>query len=249
MGENRKSPVQIGKIFQSSLCGPMLVIEVLENNKAQIKFLETGHVKVANKSDILRGKVKDPYRKYLFNEGFYGEGPFSSKKNPADYIRWFSMIRRCYDKANSNYLENYHRVSVEDYFKNFQNFCFWSEAEPGSKLKGWQLDKDVLSRGKLTYSRDTCCFLPKVLNLAVIAHRVDEDFKYGTYLDKKLNKYVMRVPQEGKSHKYYGLYETFEEAKEVYIEQKSAYVRKLAEIYKEELREDVYEALIDWKVS
>lgn len=248
MGANRQSAVQDGKIFESNFCGPMIVVEAFENKKAKIKFLETGYTKVANKCDILKGKVKDPYRKFLFGEGFYGEGPFSSKENPVDYKRWFSMISRCYDKSSLNYLENYHRVSVEDYFKNFQNFCLWSETQPGSKTKGWELDKDVLSGGDLTYSRTTCCFLPKALNVALVAHRVDGDFKYGTYLDEKLNKYVMRVPQQGKSHAYYGLYETFEEAREVYIEQKSIRVKQLAEAYREELRKDVYEALLLWKV-
>ena len=45
-------------------------------------------------------------------------------------------------------------------------------------LYGWELDKDILEKGNKTYSPETCCFVPRVINsLYKTNYKNDKDCK------------------------------------------------------------------------
>jgi hypothetical protein len=91
----------------------------------------------------------------------YGQGIMDlprESKSPF-YIRWMSMIQRCYDKGSLERDPSYIGVSVCEEWLTFSNFRDWMET------KDWEgkcLDKDL--KGGSEYSPDTCVFISGDLN-------------------------------------------------------------------------------------
>ena len=81
------------------------------------------------------------------------------------YIRWKSLIQRCYSEKNwkqtnkHGYLKNaqYEKCVVVEEWHKFSNFKKWMELQ---NWEGNHLDKDILFPGNNTYGPDTCLFVP-----------------------------------------------------------------------------------------
>lgn len=246
MGANRVSAVQVGRIFETNTSGTLEVLSV-QGKYATVKFIETGYTRDATKVDILHGKVKDLYHPRICGVGFIGEGPYSRKEFEVEYCRWTDMLRRCYDTTNPRFL-NYEHNYVNTSWFNFQNYAEWASNQRGSKLKGWHLDKDLLSAGNLEYGPDYCCFLPHELNVGIITDRVDKNiFGTGVVFNEKLGKYIARAAQVHKKSKHIGCYNSAEEAYAAYLECKPIYIKHLANKYKNDLDQRAYLALLDWE--
>lgn len=248
MGANRESKVTVGKVFSTNTYGD-LVIEEVYPRKAKVRFLDTGSARLVGKCDILAGKVKDLYKPIVHGFGFRGEG-VPIKGNKVHYRQWYSMIERCYDPTNKAYKENYFRVSVCDDWRNFQNYLTWCKNQKGCGNDGWNLDKDILNKDSYIYSPETCCFVPKEINLAIVAQRVNGDFKYGIYYCGKINKFVPRTRQKDKekNDRYIGVFDTESDAIEAYKFHKKEYIKFLADKFKDQIDGRVYEALCSWVV-
>lgn len=76
------------------------------------------------------------------------------------YIKWHSMVRRCYSKVNLVNNPAYIGCSVDRDWLTFSNFKSWME---GQDWVGKELDKDIYGNGKF-YSPTTCIFVSKRLN-------------------------------------------------------------------------------------
>lgn len=247
MGANKPSRVQVGLLFETNNSGTLEVIKTF-GRFAEIKFLKTGYVKRVSKSDILQGKVKDPYLPLIFNNGFLGEGKFKPKEHPKNYSRWFSMLRRCYDFEGG--FPNYKNCTVDKTWLNFQNYMEWAVNQKGNNEKGWNLDKDLLSVDNKEYGPKTCCFLPHKINLALVTYRIEKNpLGAGVIFNTKLNKYVARTNQSGKKSKHIGCYETVTEAFDAYKRFKIKYIKNLALEYKDTLELNVFNALMAWEVE
>lgn len=249
MGANRVSVVQVGKVFETNKCGKLIVIDVYPR-KALIRFAETGHERLVNKCDLLQGKVNDPLYKNIYGIGFLGEGPYQPKNCGINYTRWVSMLDRCYNPENSK-SEYYENCFVVEEWHNFQNYMSWAVLQKGFDRKGWQIDKDLLRGDNPCYGPETCVFLPRDLNMALIVHRrAGNTMGTGVYYHEKNKKYIARTAQtnKNKSTTYIGSYDTPEEAYLVYKEYKEKFVKELADKFKEDLSEKAYENLYKWTV-
>lgn len=247
MGANKPSQVQVGLQFETNTSGTLEVISV-HRKYAEIKFIKTGYTKTVAKCEVLNGKVKDPYFPLVHGRGFVGEGVFIPKEHKENYARWYAIFRRCYDEANNRFPNYEHHFVNEDWF-NFQSYMEWAVNQPNYNKKGWQLDKDLLVLDNLEYGPNSCCFIPKEVNMAIITNRIQENvLGTGVIFDKKLGKFLARAQQTHKKSKHIGCYNTSEEAFEAYKTCKILYVRHLAEKYREELDPLVYEAMLNWKV-
>lgn len=111
-------------------------------------------------------------------------------------------------------------VSSEWY--NFQNFAEWYAEE---YVKGWELDKDILS-GKV-YSRDTCFIVPREVNTALIGVR---DKNSGVHYDRSRRKFQSYADVGGETIRL-GRFTTFDEAKTARNIVKSDYLITLANRY------------------
>ena len=165
------------------------------------------------------------------------------------------MLERCYNEKNRHKNPTYKNCNVSKEFHNFQNFGYWDENNyydiEGEKMC---LDKDILVKHNKIYSPDTCVYVPNTINTLFTKN----DSKRGTnpigVSNYKNGKYVSQCnlinPKTGKSkNKYLGLYETQEKAFEVYKYYKEKNINEVADYYKGQIPQEVYDALYAYEVE
>ena len=157
------------------------------------------------------------------------------------YYLWYNVVRR-----GVRLKGNYESVDCCERWFKFSNFL---EDLPhidnfNMRERGWELDKDLLSKKKKMYSKETTCFLPREINNCLAVSGKDSKFR-GVCYDNEIYKYFASTMLDGKRRRF-GSFKTYEEAHEKYKEVKSLEVKRLAEKYKENLSERTYNALISW---
>lgn len=88
-----------------------------------------------------------------------------------DYTVWRAMIQR----TKPSYWEkhpHYTGTTVSDMFKSWDSYKDWVDSKFNSKMidvegNVFELDKDLLSDGSRKYSEDTCCFIPRLINVGL----------------------------------------------------------------------------------
>ena len=86
--------------------------------------------------------------------GIYsGRNPrFENNKPIREYYIWNAILRRCYSDVCHADNPTYIGCSVSDNFKNYDYFYDWFHKQVGFQNIGWQVDKDILSKGNKVYS-------------------------------------------------------------------------------------------------
>lgn len=164
-----------------------------------------------------------------------------NKKLKPSYRIWYNMLARCYGKSKPN---NYEKCYVCEEWLTFSYFQEWFLE---NYIEGWQLDKDILIKGNKVYSPQTCCFVPKEINMAF----TKSDKTRGKNIigvTYRKGKFEANVSCEGKSQ-YIGFFDTEIEAFNAYKNAKEQYIKTLGEKYKGFIKNDVYEALLNYKVE
>lgn len=77
------------------------------------------------------------------------------------HLVWSNMLKRVYNPTYQLNNQTYRDVKVCEGWLTFSNFKSWMGEQD---YEGKELDKDLLGDGKM-YSPETCCFLPRSLNL------------------------------------------------------------------------------------
>lgn len=166
----------VGKVMDSNNFGKFRIIDIKERDKqtmAKVQFLDTGFVVEKDIRNVLRGELKDPYRRNSFGVGFAGN--FKSVKNfkpeEVKYLWgiWHKMLARCYQKDNANF-KNYgdKGVFVDERWHCFENFLrdirylpqFFLAKEDG--FEGWNLDKDYFQSN--FYGPESCVWITRSEN-------------------------------------------------------------------------------------
>ncbi len=158
--------LNINGTYYSSKCGPMIILQELNNGKYLVKFLNTGTEKIARDTAIKSGAVRDQFA--LLNCGVACTGNAKTKgKNAPYYNVWNSMIHRCYAEQDGKY-RIYKNVTVCDRWLIFENFLadcrnidgFDEEMFLSGNLV---LDKDIKQRHQTNkvYSPETCTWVSK----------------------------------------------------------------------------------------
>lgn len=187
------------------------------------------------------------YKPTLFGVGYIGKGEYKSRdsatrKNTPHYRTWKSMLRRCYsEEVNGNY-KAYEGCIVDEDWHNFQNFASWADEQEFFKC-GYELDKDLLSKGGKMYSKDTCTFLPKELNRILQGTRSKNNSSVG----KRGSRYRSVISIDGKNVSL-GTFDTREEAYSEYCIKKKEYIVNKAIEWKGRISEEAFKALLNWEV-
>lgn len=164
------------------------------------------------------------------------------------YLRWHDMINRCY---NEKFLENhpeYVGCTVCAEWLNYSNFKVWYDK---NKIAGMSLDldKDILFKGNKEYSPATVAFVPHVINTLFVNGKKNRgDYPVGVFYEKDKNKFRAAMAFMGKSIKL-GTFDTAESAFARYKEYKEDFIKDMAEQYKDEIPDKVYQAMMNWKVE
>lgn len=231
--------------------GSCKIISVVGNGKVEIEFTGyEGQSIYVYKDNLIKGKVKNPFKPSLCGIGVIGKGKYDSKTtiNGVNIYRiWVGMVKRCYCAITLKNSPSYLGCSVDESFLSFQVFAEWCLSQNFLK-KGFQLDKDLLVRGNRVYSAETCCFLPKDLN-DVLSYRKNSKSKYliGVSCNSE-GRFISKIGLPNKQ-KYLGTYDTAELAFYVYKEAKESYIKELANQYKDQIDPRAYSALMSWEVN
>ena len=138
---------------------------------------------------------------------------------------------------------------MSDNFKYYPYFKNWCSKQVGFGNKGWQLDKDILIKGNKIYSEDTCCFVPAEINsLFIKCDRSRGEYPIGVNYHKRDRKYVAKISRF-KEDIHLGYFYTPDEAFNAYKEAKEAYIKEVANKWKDQIDLRVYEALMNYQVE
>lgn len=208
-------------------------------------------------SAFKKGNVKCPYERTVYGVGYLGEGKYKCKENgkyTKCYKVWNSMLERCYDSKYHKRQPTYIGCEVSEEWHNFQNFAKWYE-DNYYKVEGERmaLDKDILVKHNKIYSPETCIFVPHTINsLFTKCDKSRGDSPIGT--TPVNGKYQVRCRvynfETGKSKKeYLGYYETQEKSFKVYKEFKEKYIKQVADYYKDQIPDELYQGLYSYEVE
>jgi hypothetical protein len=254
-----KPSVKVGDKFTTNSGWSGEVVEYFNAHKVRVLW-QDGSYSFEIAHYIRNGNIKPLFQPSVSGIGFFGYGkyvPLSYKNkeswqefvNPKIYRHWVKLLDRLTDTgrpANARYRD----CTVTALWHNFQNFAAWAARQPYFEYKDACLDKDLVVKGNRHYSPDTCCFLPNIVNVFISSHYEKESgLPEGVNIihPKTQNSkvgYVARCHFLGK-REYLGYYDCPDVAGRVYKERKLAAAFALAEKYKDVIRPELYQKIID----
>ena len=159
------------------------------------------------------------------------------------YETWDNMIKRCYDKNADKKSPTYKDCTVSDEWHYFSAFLEWYNQH---YIERWHLDKDILIKGNKEYGPKTCCFVPREINnLFLRRQRFRGLLPIGVTFTCKRFRATINM---GKRVSI-GTFNTPEEAFQAYKVAKEAWIKELADKWRDQLEPRVYEALYNYKVE
>ncbi len=172
---------------------------------------------------------------------------YNGKKCPI-YYAWVRMFERCYSKKFHRINPTYIGCTVSDEFKDYSKWREWYDNYQ-YKQDGWHLDKDLLVKGNKVYSKETCVFLPREIN-AVLTKATKSRGKHlvGVSYNKFNKKFHSSVSKYSKNTTL-GYYDNEYDAYLAYKQAKEAYLKELADKYKDMLDPRAYDALMNYTVD
>lgn len=254
--KNTRTNNPIGEINYNRYGSKMTIVEYNNNSDIIVEFDNGWKTKSAYK-EFNNGHIKNPYDKSIYNRGYLGEGIYIAsinKKHTKRYAVWKSMFVRCYSENFHKTEPTYIGCSVCDEWLNFQNFGKWFD-ENYYDIEGEiiEIDKDILVKGNKVYSPNTCCFVPKEINMLFTKRDSKRgNYPIGVYYNKKRNKYIAqcKIYKDNRYIKFnLGEYDTSEQAFDTYKLYKEKYIKEVANRYKDKIPVKLYSAMYNWKVD
>lgn len=235
----------IGKTFKTNNSGKCVVVDYINYENVTIEFVDTGYKTKTRMDNLIRGKVKDYLYPSVYNQGILGVDFCNDEVKTKQFMLWKNMLKRCYSEVSLKESPTYHNCKVSDNFVEYPYFKEWCNKQIGHDKVGWQLDKDILVKGNKIYSEDTCCFVPKEINLAFVKKEKSRgDYLIGVDFHTARKQYRARC-----STKHLGWFSTELEAFQAYKQAKEAYIKEVANKWKDQIDHRVYEALMNYQVG
>lgn len=237
----------------------MKIVEYNNSSDIVVEFQDSYKAKVHTKWEhFYKDKsVKNPYHAGVFNVGIVGN-KIDYKKTKYEYQKWHDILRRCYDPKYHENKPSYINCELCDNWRLYENFYKWIVSQENyQKLKeinDCTIDKDILYKGNKIYSPNTCCLVPKHVNILFIkSDRKRGEFPMGvSRYHKNSNLFQARCNNVyvGKTV-LIGLYETPEEAFCAYKEYKEKLIKQVAqeEYDKGNITKKCYEAMMNYEVE
>ena len=196
---------------------------------------------------IKKGKVKNFNHKSILKIGYIGNGVYNSKNNYNIYKTWKRMFDRCHNLKIQSKNITYIGCYVDECWYNFQNFAKWYEENWKIYMEIWALDKDILVKGNKVYSPETCCLVPREINnLFPKANSIRGHYPIG--VSKNKNKFRVFCCLNNKQVNI-GTFKTPELAFQAYKTAKEAYIKEVADEWKNQIAENVYQAMYNYNVE
>lgn len=250
---------RIGERNINNFGSEMVIVEYRKYSDIDVYFPEYDWIAKNRRYDKFKnGSVKCPYEKTVYGVGYFGEGKYKASENSKDtriYTTWYHMVQRCYSEKEHKKHPTYKYCEVSEKFHNFQNFGDWDKDNyytiDGERM---ELDKDILVKHNKIYSPENCIYVPHTINtLFVKSDKIRGKSAIGTYQDKH-GKYQVHChlinPETRKSkYEYLGYYETELEAFKVYKYHKERNIKEVADYFKKQISEILYNGLYEYEVE
>ena len=236
----------------------MVIIKYNNAHDIDVYFPKYNYiVKNREYSTFKKGNIKCPYDRTVFGVGYVGEGNYKVSENcklTRVYNTWMHMLERCYNEKLHKKRPTYKHCKVSEEWHNFQNFAEWYEDNYYEvEDERMHLDKDILVKGNRIYSPKTCIFVPERIN-TLFTKRQNKRGESVIGTSSKNGKYVVQChlinPKTGKSkQEHLGYYDTQEKAFEIYKYYKEKNIKEVADYYKEQIPQVLYNALYNYEVE
>ena len=238
-----------GKLFPTKQSGNLEVLEYVSATEVTVRFIETGYTTKCRLANIMSGQIKDRLKPSVYGVGIVGEKyPLENGKQSKEYSVWVRMLDRCYSTTNDT-RKTYEGCEVTSSFRYFPFFKEWCHNQVGFGEKGFALDKDILVKGNKIYSEDTCCFVPQEINNLFTNKKVKNNLiKTGVLFNERTKRYSVGF-SKGSKTKHLGYFGDEKEAFAAYKQAKEAYIKEVANKWKDQIDPRVYEALISWNIE
>ena len=242
----------VGKVCKSKSSGDFKILKYNGTANVEIQFLKTGFETVARLGDIRNGEVKDPYSASVYGVGILGTKYLTTINgvNTKEYDLWADMLRRCYSDGFKKQHPTYEGCKCSENFKSYEYFYEWCHKQIGFAVEGFELDKDLLTKGNKVYSESTCVFIPTEVNTLLTKSTASRgEHLIGVYWCNKGKAFKAQVSKSKGKRKHLGLFNTEIEAFRAYKVAKESFVKEQAEKYKSQIDPRAYEALMNCTVE
>ena len=242
----------VGKVCKSKSSGDFKILKYNDKTNVEIQFLKTGFKTVVELGHIRNGNVKDPYVPSVCGVGILGTkySPTVNGVLTKEYMLWCSMLKRCYSDTCKKKQPTYEGCEVSDNFKSYEYFYEWCHKQIGFGNEGWQLDKDLLTKGNKIYSESTCIFIPREINQILVKSTASRGkYLIGVCWDKTKKAFKASVNKNKGKQAYLGLFNTELEAFKAYKQAKELYIKEVANKYKSQIDLRAYNALMNYEVN
>lgn len=196
-------------------------------------------------------KASDNMSKLILGVATNSNGNYKTRidgKRAKSYETWQNMVYRAYCPKYQARYPTYIGCSVSDEWLDYQVFAEWFENHEYSK-HGYHLDKDLLLPDNKIYAPDRCVFVPQELNkLLIDSGAIRGQYPRGVYFNKERNKFMASIKINGKQ-KYLGLFETEIDAYHAYKKAKEQYVKDSATHWRDDIADNVFDALMNWELG
>lgn len=107
-----------------------------------------------------------------------------------------------------------------------------------------------MHKGNKVYSPENCCFVPNEINcLFTKSDKVRGKYPIGVYYRKDIDRYIAQCNDESGRQRNLGSFKNPTDAFYAYKEFKEKYIKQVADKYKGEITDDVYNAMYNWTVE
>lgn len=246
---SRKTMNYYGKIFLSNDTGYYQIVLANNLDKMKAVFLTTNTEVWVSASQVDEGQVIDKFFPSVCGVGYLGNYPTVDEDGvkTKEYTTWRGMLERCYGSMD---LKAYKYCIVSEEFLNASYFKDWYNKQVGAHREGFHLDKDILSDDCKVYAEDTCVLVPREVNSFFMKtnNKVMSDYPTGvTYnRDCTIKPFVMKYNNGGDLIESY--HDNEWSAFLAYKQAKENRAKELAEKWRGQIDNRVYEKLINYKV-
>lgn len=253
--------LQKGQKFVTNSGWECEVLNYGGTHNVEVKW-QDGSTSFESRSNLEAGGIKPLFQPSVEGIGYFGKGRFEphygngEKAGGKIYGYWTRMFSRCYNpfELNKSKNQSYRDIHVCEEWHNFQNFAEWALKQVNTPAFDFELDKDLLAKGKLIYSPDNCCFVPADINLFLMQQDIGKYYRGVNIIRpnaKSPNAKVGFVARccTNNGREYLGFYNTPEAAFQAYKKRKESYAKELAEKWKDKIDPRAYDALMNYKVE
>lgn len=190
-------------------------------------------------------------KKLIEGVAFNSGGKYKVKEGgikTRSYVKWRAMIMRCYQRKYQADFPHYRGVTVCDDWLDFQNFSEWFYEHEYHNY-GYELDKDILTKGSKVYSPETCCFIPQELNaLLTNSASARGELPQGVHFHRRIGRYAASLNVNYRK-KHLGYFDCPNEAHQVYKKAKEEHVRVKAMEWRGRIEPRVFISLMMWELK